>query len=77
MQQSKRDDSLAKMFVERAELWINHGDGSEVNADQWKAATSVVNAVLPAYEQTLSAVPPMEKESKKLVTVTLVRWPYT
>ena len=77
LRQSKRDDSLAKMFVERAELWINHGDGSEVNADQWKAATSVLKAVLPAYEQALSAVPPMEKESKKLVTVTLVRWPYT
>ncbi len=74
---SKRDDSLAQMFEERAELWINHGDGSEVNPDQWKAAWSVANAVLPAYEQALSAVPQLEKESKKLVTVTLVRWPYT
>ena len=74
---SKRDDSLAQMFVERAELWVNHADGSEVNPEQWKAAWSVVNAVLPAYERALSAVPQVEIESKKAVTVTLVRWPYT
>jgi len=74
---SKRDDSLAQMFVERAELWIGHADGSEVNPEQWKAAWSVANAVLPAYERALSAVPKVETESKKPVTVTLVRWPYT
>jgi len=74
---SKRDDSLAQMFEQRAELWINRTDGAEVGPEQWKAAESVVEAVLPAYEQALSAVPPAEIESKKLVTVTLVRWPYT
>lgn len=74
---SHRDDSLPQMFVERAELWIDHADGSEVKQEQWKAAQSVLNAVLPAYEQALNAVPQLERESKKLVTVTLVRWPYT
>ena len=74
---AKRDDSLAQMFEQRAELWINRSDGAEVGPEQWKAAASVVEAVLPAYERALSAVPPTEIESKKLVTLTLVRWPYT
>lgn len=74
---ARRDDSLAQMFEQRAELWINRTDGVEVGPEQWKAAWSVVNAVLPAYEQALSAVPAVEMESKKLVTLTLVRWPYT
>jgi hypothetical protein len=74
---SERDESLAELFIERAELWINHADGSPVNEDQWKAAWGVVNAALPAYEAALSAVPQMEQKSPRLVTVTLVRWPYT
>jgi hypothetical protein len=77
LQQSKRDNSLAELFVERAELWTNHADGTPVNADQWKAAWGVVSAALPAYEAALSAVPQTEQKAPRLVTVTLVRWPYT
>ncbi len=74
---SQRDTSLAQMFQERAELWIDRIDGTEVGPEQWKAAWSVVHSVLPAYEQAISAVPTLDQQTRKLVTVTLVRWPYT
>jgi len=74
---SHKDDSLARLFLERAEMWITHDDGSPVSSLQWKSAASVVNAVLPAYEAALNATPAFVKETSRLVTVTLVRWPYT
>jgi hypothetical protein len=74
---SKRDDSIAELFVQRAELWTEHAAGSPLPANEWNAAASVVSGVLPAYEAALSAVPQVEQKTARLVTVTLVRWPYT
>ncbi len=74
---SKTDSSLGELYLQRAELWIQHEDGSTPGQDQWQAAKTVVADVLPAYEAALKAVPTVEHQTGHPVTVTLVRWPYT
>jgi hypothetical protein len=74
---SRTDDSLAQMFVERAETLIANKGGKEASAEEWKNATVVVGAVLPAYYEVLSSHAKVPAQQKDAVTVTLVRWPYT
>jgi hypothetical protein len=74
---SKQDDSLALLFVERAESQIAHSDGSAPSADEWRSARVILNQVLPAYFGALKPASPLQQASGKTVDITLVRWPYT
>jgi len=74
---SKQDDSLALLFVERAESQIVHSDGSAPSADEWRSARVILNQVLPAYFAALKPASPFQQPSGKTVDITLVRWPYT
>jgi len=74
---SKRDDSLALLFVERAERQINHPDGSAPSADEWRSTQVIMDRVLPAYNAARKTAAPLDQPSGKTVELTLVRWPYT
>jgi hypothetical protein len=74
---STRDDSIAEMFVQRAETLLARKNGAHPTPDEWKNAAAVVDHVLPAYYGFLTAHPVPSKDQKPAVTVTLVRWPYT
>ncbi len=70
---SKRDDSIARAWLERAQSAVAHAP----NDDAWKSAALVLGQVLPAYYAALGAPPAFEQRTGKAVEVTLVRWPYT
>jgi len=74
---SKRDDSIAQIFVERAQLWLAHPDGTPTAPDEFRAVRVVVEQVLPAYYAALKPAVPVQRAAVKTVDVTLVRWPYT
>ncbi len=74
---SRTDDSLAQMFVERAETLIANKDGKDATQEEWKNAAVVINAALPAYYEAQSSHSNLPAQQKDAVTVTLVRWPYT
>ncbi|HEY2468413.1 MAG TPA: hypothetical protein VGI45_11350 [Terracidiphilus sp.] len=74
---SVRDDSIAQLFVERAASQIAHADGSAPSADEWRSAQVIVDQVLPAYFAAEKPVSSTPKAPENLVTITLVRWPYT
>lgn len=74
---SKRDDSIAEIFIERAQSQIAHGDGSAPSADELRSAQVIVEQVLPAYFDALKPAGPLQRAPGKTVDVTLVRWPYT
>jgi hypothetical protein len=74
---SRRDESIAQLFVERAESQMTHADGSAPSVDEWRSASVILEQVLPAYRAALEAVAPVERGSRKTVNITLVRWPYT
>jgi murein L,D-transpeptidase YcbB/YkuD len=74
---SKRDDSIAQIFVERAQSWLAHADGSASSADELRSAQVIVEQVLPAYYAALKPAAPVQRASSKTVDITLVRWPYT
>ncbi len=74
---SSADESVAQLFVERAQSYTVHPDGSAPNADELRGARVILDQVLPAYEAAKQPALPIEKASGKTVDVTLVRWPYT
>ncbi|HEY6273718.1 MAG TPA: hypothetical protein VIX19_17200 [Terriglobales bacterium] len=75
---SKRDDSIARVFLERAESQSTpHADGSPPLADEWRSAQVIVEQVLPAYYAALKPAAPVQRAKGITTTVTLVRWPYT
>jgi hypothetical protein len=74
---SRRDDSIAQMFVERAETLIANKAGKEASAEEWKNAVVVVQEAIPSYYEALESHAPVPRQQKDAVTVTLVRWPYT
>ncbi|MBZ5530858.1 MAG: hypothetical protein LAO20_05460 [Acidobacteriia bacterium] len=74
---SRRDDSIAQIFIERAQSQIAHTDGSAPSADELRSAQVIVEQVLPAYYAALKPAGPLHRASGKTVDVTLVRWPYT
>jgi hypothetical protein len=71
------DDSLAQLFLERAESYVAHPDGSAPTADEWRSARVILDQVLPAYYAALKPATPAQVASGKTVEITLVRWPYT
>jgi glutathione S-transferase len=75
---SKRDESLAGLFLERAGSQVAHADGSTPSADEWRSARVILDQVLPAYFAARApASAPGRTASKRSIRMTLVRWPYT
>jgi hypothetical protein len=74
---SKQDDSLALLFLERAESQTAHADGSAPSADEWRSARVILDQVLPAYSAARKPASKILQASGKTVDITLVRWPYT
>ena len=74
---SKQDDSIAQIFLERAQIYVAHPDGSSAADDEWRSAQVIMDQVLPAYYAALKPAAPLKRASGKTVTLTLVRWPYT
>lgn len=72
-----RDDSLGRLFLERAEAAL--AAGARAEAKDLRLAQVVADDVLPAYQAALAAAgaATSRTESAASVTVTLVRWPYT
>jgi hypothetical protein len=77
LEQSRRDDSVAQIFLERAQSYIEHADGSAPSADEWRSAQVILEQVLPAYFAAAKPAVPLQKARGMTTTVTLVRWPYT
>ena len=73
---SRQDDSLAQLFLERAESQTSHTDGSSPTADEWRSARIILDQVLPAYFAARKPASPLQQASGKTVDITLVRWPY-
>lgn len=71
---SPDDDSLALMFVERAEEKLAGADKKPPDA---KAAAAIVHNALPAYARLKTAAPSAPSKPTSEVVLTLVRWPYT
>lgn len=74
---SRRDDSIAQAFLERAEGWLNKPDGAAPSADEWRAVQVILQQVLPAYYAALNPAAPLQQRAGRTATLTLVRWPYT
>ena len=74
---SAADDSIAELFLERAQSYTAHPDGSAPTNDEWRSARVILDQVLPAYYAAQKPATPIERASGKTVDITLVRWPYT
>ena len=74
---SNQDDSIAQLFLQRAESQIAHSNGSAPSADEWRSAWVIVDQVLPAYAAAQKPASPVNRASAKTIDITLVRWPYT
>jgi len=74
---SSADDSLAQLFLQRAESYLAHSDGSASSADEWRGARVILDQVLPAYFAARKPASLVATSSGKTVEITLVRWPYT
>jgi hypothetical protein len=77
IESSGRDDSIAELFLERAESEINPASGSRPTPDDWRSADLILSRVLPAYAAALQTPASTAPASAKHVEITLVRWPYT
>jgi hypothetical protein len=74
---SKQDDSIAQLFLERAASQTANADGSASTPDEWRSAQVILDLVLPAYRAAQKPASPLQPASGKTVDLTLVRWPYT
>lgn len=74
---SGRDDSIAQLFLERAETQVAHADGSAPGPDDWRSAQVTLDQVLPAYYAAEKPPASLARAAGRTVDLTLVRWPYT
>ncbi len=72
LDKSKQDESIAQIFVERAQSQIAAG-----GKDEWRSARVIVEQVIPAYLAARKPASRIERAAAKTVEITLVRWPYT
>ena len=70
---SGSDDSIGRLFLQSARA----ESASAAAGAPSPAASVIAGDVLPRYFAALSAPPPEAPKPSPLVTVTLVRWPYT
>jgi hypothetical protein len=69
---ANRDDSIAQIFLQRADGFI-----ATPAQNTWKRTAAIADTVLPAYRAYLSAAPSLASTAGRTINVTLVRWPYT
>lgn len=74
---SRRDDSIAQIFLEKANGYLNKPDGAAPIPDEWRSIRVIVEQVIPAYYAALKPAAPPQQRAGKTATLTLVRWPYT
>jgi len=74
---SRRDDSIAQIFLEKANGWLNKPEGAAPTPDEWRSVRVIVEQVLPAYYAALKPAVPVQRQATRTATLTLVRWPYT
>jgi len=74
---SQRDDSIAELFLEKAESQVAHVDGSAPSADDWRIAKVISDQVLPAYFALDKPLAAQQRGPGRAIDVTLVRWPYS
>ena len=74
---TRLDDSIAELWVQKAESLITPKNGKEPAPDDWKAANAIVTELLPAYSAMINTVPTEPPTFKRSTRITLVRWPYT
>ncbi|HKS75851.1 MAG TPA: hypothetical protein VJQ82_21745 [Terriglobales bacterium] len=74
---SADDVSIAQLFLERAQSYASHSDGSAPTADEWRGARVILDQVLPAYFAAQKPASALAQAPGKTVEITLVRWPYT
>jgi hypothetical protein len=74
---SKRDDSMAQLFLQRAATQIAHADGSASSPDEFRSAQVILDLLIPAYLAASKPAAPIQQATAKTVQLTLVRWPYT
>jgi hypothetical protein len=74
---SRQDDSIALLFLQRAEARLAGRKGAAPSEDDWKTAAVLVDRVLPAYFALQKPAAFENQRASQPVTVTLVRWPYT
>jgi hypothetical protein len=67
-----RDDSIAQIFLERADAFI-----ATPGQNTWKRTAAIADKVLPAYAAYLQAAPAVANATGRTINLTLVRWPYT
>jgi hypothetical protein len=74
---SRRDDSIAQIFLEKANGWLNKPEGAAPSPDEWRSTRVILEQVLPAYYAALKPAAPLQQRAARTATLTLVRWPYT
>jgi hypothetical protein len=74
---SKRDDSIAQLFLQRISTQLAHADGSPASPDEFRSAQVILGQVLPAYLAAAKPAAALRQANTKTVQLTLVRWPYT
>jgi hypothetical protein len=74
---AKRDDSIAQIFLEKVNGWLNKPEGAAPVPDEWRSIRVIVEQVLPAYYSALKPAAPLQQRAARTATLTLVRWPYT
>lgn len=75
---SKKDDSIAELFLQKADAFLDPSTHSLGSADQkTQNAAAILDRVLPAYFAFVNGPAPKPERQNSVVTVTLVRWPYT
>jgi len=78
VKESKEDDSVAELFLEKAEALLAPNSNLLGSEDlNLRTAGVLLQRVLSAYYAYWSALPSTQPTGKETVTVTLVRWPYT
>jgi len=75
LRHSAKDESIAQLFLQKAQLRLAADKPSD---DDWRVVQIVAEQTLPAYfEARKTAAAPNTGPGQHLVTLTLVRWPYT
>jgi hypothetical protein len=69
LEAARRDDSIALLFVQRAEVRAGQGE--------WRRVRAILERVMPAYRAAMEGVPAAQRTPREEVRITLVRWPYT
>ena len=74
---SGADSSIAELFLEQLSASLPDGQDAGSNTARWKTPVAILDSVIPAYLATLRAPVASAPAVAPVVTVTLVRWPYT